>query len=166
MKIIGSFEDHEMKRDRIIEVLGDVVHTDHSTYSNSGRIWWVHRKLDLRTGTLSREGSVRWIGLQNWLKEIVPSNLPISHSLITLDREIGYHRDSGPTHRTGILVNMGSCEFRSRRTKLELSGGEIVRFNSHEDHKITNVVPGRMGIVIWYKNYTEIVGTRKPITRS
>jgi hypothetical protein len=66
---------------------------------------------------------------------------------------IGWHRDASYAMATARIFNMGTCqletEINGQLHRLELSGGEVIEFNSKHRHRCVNPALDRYGIGMW-----------------
>lgn len=84
---------------------------------------------------------IQWIAPQADLAQVYGGN-----------RGIDWHRDAAYAAPTAWILNLGPCTLESDHGEiisLDLTGGEIIRFNCKVLHRCTNPHPQRIGIGIW-----------------
>lgn len=67
---------------------------------------------------------------------------------------IDWHRDAAYAHASAMIINLGrvcleTIDQKKNLTSLELSGGEIIRFNSKLLHRAIHRDDARIGIGLW-----------------
>jgi len=94
----------------------------------------------------------------NWIKAIcLKHGFVAATCLISKGGAINPHRDTTYAEPWAMGINLGKCSWSIGRTRetasdfytMELTGGEVFKFNSKHVHKVENVSPDRWAINIW-----------------
>ena len=113
---------------------------------------WLNARPNYRQKTYSP--ALRDDKLWNYIKKVFPSADLAQIYQANNGAGIDWHKDAAFAKPEACIINLGTVTLQSKDNKgivtsLDLSGGEVILFNSKYLHRAIKSADGRLGIGIW-----------------